>query len=220
MNYIEETLILSKDENESGSENYDDFRYSAATYRKKLTVQVLESKMAALRGRINSVPVKPPPKVFGHAIDDSGRSSYLDVAVREHLDGHAGYVTQNDIRASRSRIGHSNIREEFISLRPKAKTGRQSMWETIKEKSKKKSQIPAREQRKFLYANRPVQRKRPPKVIFGRRLADNRRMSYLPPQAQKVIVEQDASKEKRSTAKKAKPCVQYALRMWKMLKPG
>ena len=41
-----------------------------------------------------------------------------------------------------------------------------------------------------------IQRKKPPKVIFGRRLEDNRRMSYLPLQAQKVIVEHDTSKER------------------------
>ena len=85
-------MVLSKDscfENESGGANFDDFSYSAANYH-KLKLQLLESKMTALRSRVNSMPIKRPPKVFGHAIHDSGRSSYLNVVVREHLDGHPG----------------------------------------------------------------------------------------------------------------------------------
>ena len=98
MSYIEETLILSKDscfENESGGANFDDFSYSAANYH-KLKLQLLESKMTALHGRINSMPIKRQPKVFGHAIHDSGRSSYLNVVVREHLDGHPGCGHTNE----------------------------------------------------------------------------------------------------------------------------
>ena len=175
MSYIEETLVLSKDcENESGSANFDDLSYSAANYH-KLKLQLLESKMTALHGRINSMPIKRQPKVFGHAIHDSGRSSYLNVVVREHLDGHTGYLTQNDIRANRSRAENLDIREEFMSIRPKVQAGRMSMWESIKKRSGSKSRLPKRETNTSLCAKGSVQRKKPPKVIFGRRLKDNRR---------------------------------------------
>ena len=112
-------LIKIHCENESGSANFDDFSYSAANYH-KLKLQLLESKMTALRGRINSMPIKRPPKVFGHAIHDSGRSSYLNVVVREHLDGHPGYLTQNDVHIFifSPRYLYRECKIKYISIHP------------------------------------------------------------------------------------------------------
>ena len=71
MSYIEETLVLPKHcENESGSANYDDLSYSAANYH-KLKLQLLESKMTALHGRINSMPIKRLSSIPLSSIDSN-----------------------------------------------------------------------------------------------------------------------------------------------------
>ena len=189
----------SNNNNQSNSNNISKKNVSnveTSIHYNRRKLKMLEIKMKRVKHETKQL--KQEPKVFGHSVHDSGRSSYLDANVRQTLDGHTGYITQNDVRAKLANQDYDrNIKEDFISLRPKSNHQMKLPWKTVKLRSakKKKKETVENREKMFKYVKHPVKKKLPPKVVFGRRVADNRRMSYLPLTAQQKIIKQDSSSE-------------------------
>jgi|EP00945_MAST-04E_sp_MAST-4E-sp1_P008201 hypothetical protein len=177
-------------------------RTKRATHRPTVS-KVTVSKDIGNR-RIYKENMERGKKVFGHAIDDIGRSSYLSPSIRKVHHGNEGKLTQGDVREKQKQSIRKTkeVPETFMSLIEKPRKAKElppprltktvlkrlSVHNVIKKSTDGIDRVPEILKERHKQNAAPAT---PDHFVFGRRLKDSRRVSYLPLTAQKKIQRND-----------------------------